>query len=380
MIKFDEIYNYLDKMFNNDIHAKRVLSITNAVLGIISSASLAIHFIGQGLASAKGTITKHAIKQVDRLLSNMQFNVWEYFYTWVSQVVGSRKEIIVAMDWTEFDKDNHATIALYLITNHGRATPLIWKTYAKDSLKNNRNKYEQIILQHLKDTLPQDVHVTVLADRGFGYVEFYDFLESLSFDYVIRFKANIYVTNSEGETRLAKEWIGVNGRAKRLLNAEITKEFGKNIPVVICVWDKEMKEPWCLVASNDSFKTNELINFYAKRWTIEPKFRDQKNLRFGMGMYNISVAKEERRDRLFFLGAIADLLLTILGAAGEALGLDRLLKANTVKRRVHSLYKQGLMWYDLIPNMPTERLTMLMQKFYELLLEQQTTKEILSFA
>ena len=97
-------------------------------------------------------------------------------------------------------------------------------------------------------------------------------------------------------------------------------------------------------------------------------------------MYATSISKTDRRDRLFFLGAIADLLLTILGAAGEALGFDRFLKANTVKRRVHSLYRQGLMWYELIPNMPLERLKLLIRKFGELLMKKKTTKEILSFA
>ena len=38
------------------------------------------------------------------------------------------------------------------------------------------------------------------------------------------------------------------------------------------------------------------------------------------------------------------------------------------------------MWYELIPNMPKERLKKLMEKFGDLLLEKQTTKEILSFA
>ncbi len=33
-------------------------------------------------------------------------------------------------DWTEFDADNQSTIALYLVTKHGRATPLLWKTVA----------------------------------------------------------------------------------------------------------------------------------------------------------------------------------------------------------------------------------------------------------
>ena len=379
-IDFTKVHTFLMGLFDGQIHAKRVLSVANAVLGVITSASLATHLIGQGLASAKGTVTKHSIKQVDRLLSNIKFDMWGYFYYWVPQIIGSRKELFMAMDWTEFDLDGHSTIALYLVTNHGRATPLIWRTHSKESLKDNMNRFEKDILVYLKEILGEDVHVTILADRGFGNVGFYEMLEDLGFDYVVRFKSNVYVTNSNGVEKSAKEWVGKNGRAKRLENAEVTKEFRKEVAIVICVQEKNMKETWCLVASNPEFKTREIINLYAKRWTIEPKFRDQKNLRFGMGMYNVIISNEERRDRLFFLGAVADLLLTILGAAGEALGLDRLLKANTVKRRVHSLYKQGVMWYELIPNMPKDRLINLMCKFEELLIKKQTTMIIFSFA
>jgi hypothetical protein len=378
VVNSDKIYNYISKMFT-DIHEKRILSISNAVIGIITSASLAIHLIGQGLAAVKGTITKHGVKQVDRLLSNIKFNCWLYFYTWVPQVVGSRKQIIVAMDWTNFDKDKHSTIAIYLVTSHGRATPLIWKTHSQNDLKNNQNRFEKEILEHLKKTLSDDIEVTVLADRGFGYVEFYNVLSNLNFKYVIRFKGNINVKNQSNEVRSASEWLKNNGFPTRLENAFVTQEE-QPVPVVVCVRDKDMKDVWCLASNDPLLKTREIINLYAKRWSIETKFRDQKNLRFGFGMYNVIISNADRRDRLFFLGAIADLLLTILGAAGELLGFDRMLKANTSKRRVHSLFKQGLMWYELIPNMPDERLSALMKKFSELLGEQAATKEILSFA
>jgi hypothetical protein len=63
-------------------------------------------------------------------------------------------------------------------------------------------------------------------------------------------------------------------------------------------------------------------------------------------------------------------LLTLLGAAGEALGYDRMLKTNTVKRRVHSLFRQGCMLYDLIPNMPEARLRPLMERFALMLHDQ----------
>ena len=41
---------------------------------------------------------------------------------------------------------------------------------------------------------------------------------------------------------------------------------------------------------------------------------------------------------------------------GESLGMDRLLKSNISKIRSHSLFRQGCMLYELIPNMPEHRL------------------------
>ena len=98
-------------------------------------------------------------------------------------------------------------------------------------------------------------------------------------------------------------------------------------------------------------------------WDIECGFRDTKDLRFGMGMGSIHVSTPARRDRLWLLNAFAIMLLTLLGAAGEALGYDRHLKSNTTKRRTHSLFRQGCMLYDLIPNMPEARLLPLIERF-----------------
>jgi hypothetical protein len=84
---------------------------------------------------------------------------------WVPYVIGPRQEIRVALDWTEFDHDNHSTIALNMITRHGRATPLVWKSVRKSSLKGQKNRYEDELLLRFKEVLPQGVRVTVLADR-----------------------------------------------------------------------------------------------------------------------------------------------------------------------------------------------------------------------
>jgi len=128
-----------------------------------------------------------------------------------------------------------------------------------------------------------------------------------------------------------------------------------------------MKEPWCLAASEAEAPTAMLVNHYAKRWTIEPNFRDTKDLRFGMGLGATRIGEPTRRDRLLLINAFAMVLLTLLGAAGESLGMDRLLKSNTAKTRTHSLFRQGCMLYELIPAMPEHRLSPLMARFAEII-------------
>lgn len=379
IIDFSRVHKHLLNLFESSVHANRILSISNAVLGVITSSSLAISMIGFGLSIARGTSTKHSVKQVDRLIGNKKFAVWSYFENWVEEVIGLRNKVIIAMDWTSFEKDNQSTLALYLVTTHGRAIPLLWKTYDNTQLKNHCNEFEKKILGRLKRLLPENTQVTILADRGFGYVELYRELMRLGFSFVIRFKGNTKVYDANGVVKTANAWVGKNGRAARLENAKVTASNREVIPVVICVQDKKMKDSWCLVTNDASLKTREIINYYAKRWTIEPSFRDQKDLRFGMGMYNISISKPERRDRLLFIAAIANIFLTILGAAGEAIGLDKTLKANTVKRRTHSLFRQGTMLYELIPNMVEEKFRDLINKFHELLIVRKVTQDILSF-
>src|SRR5271157_4583971 len=241
--RFDFVHAFLNRVFIEDLHANRVLSLANGTLGVMSGAALAVSVIGQALAKARGLFAKSAIKQVDRLLSNAGVVPWDLFGSWVCEVVGERREIVVAMDWTDFDADNQATLALHLVTRHGRATPLIWLTVDKDELRNQRNDFEDLCLARLKALAPDGVAVTILADRGFGDVKLFEFLESLGFRYVIRFRGNIHVRSADGETRLAADWVGKGGRARKLRDAEISAARCK-VGAVVCVKAAGMKEAW----------------------------------------------------------------------------------------------------------------------------------------
>jgi hypothetical protein len=171
---------------------------------------------------------------------------------------------------------------------------------------------------------------------------------------------------------------GRSGRARKLRGACVTASHAYQVGAVVCVQARDMKEPWCLAASDAEMPTGTLIKQSARRWTIEPSFRDTKDLRFGMGMAEMRIAEPERRDRLLLISAFAMALLTMLGTAGESLGMDRLLKSNTSKTRTHSLFRQGCMLYELIPNMPEHRLVPLMQRFAGMLASSGMFGELLS--
>ena len=101
-----------------------------------------------------------------------------------------------------------------------------------------------------------------------------------------------------------------------------------------------MKEPWIL-ATSEADGGAAAVSLYSRRFTTEENFRDEKDPRYGIGVLNVRLASPARRDRLIQIVSIANFLMTLLGGAGEALGLGRQLRANTVSRRTHSLFRQG---------------------------------------
>ena len=169
-----------------------------------------------------------------------------------------------------FAADGQDTIVLSMVTGHGRATPLLWKTVASSTLKGNQRRYEYEVLCRLREVLPAGVKVTVVADRGFADCKlFYALTTELAFEYVIRLRGDIYVTNARGERRAAAAWVGVGGHARRLVGARVTDAYELPVGVVVCVQDPKMDEPWCLVASEATVPTRVLIRYYGKRWGIE---------------------------------------------------------------------------------------------------------------
>ena len=81
--RLGDIRGFIGGLYGPDLHAKRVDALAGATLGVMTGASLAVAMVGQALA--RGLVTKHAVKQVDRLMSNTGIDVWDSFARWVAR-------------------------------------------------------------------------------------------------------------------------------------------------------------------------------------------------------------------------------------------------------------------------------------------------------
>jgi hypothetical protein len=76
-----------------------------------------------------------------------------------------------------------------------------------------------------------------------------------------------------------------------------------------------MKEPWCLATTLHDRKATDVVTLYGKRFTIRRPSATRRTCGWD-GPIGDAHPHTNRRDRLLLLAAIAQALLTLLGAAG----------------------------------------------------------------
>jgi len=195
----------------------------------------------------------------------------------VRHAVGARETIVVAMDWTDFDADDQTTLALHVVTGHGRATPLLWLTVGKGELKDTRNDFEDLCLSRLKACLP-----TTSPSRSWPTGGSRRQTVRLSGEPRLRLRHSISrnIQVAAENARRGSRGLGRQRRSGAHAARGGNHRGSQPGPAVVCVHAKDMKEPWCIATSLRDATARDIVDHYAKRWTIEPSFRDAKDLRF----------------------------------------------------------------------------------------------------
>jgi hypothetical protein len=349
-------------IFGITVHLASLKSLSNAVIGLLRSGTLRIHSMGRGYSAVSGIKMKSAIAQIDRFVGNTGIKLETFQRCITNFITRGQMDIMFMMDWTEFDEDDHTTLVMSVATDHGRSIPVAWRSYKKSKIKGKMGQYEEAMIETLHSWFDPAVKLTLAADRGFGKQTLYQFLQALGWDFVIRFRGDITVKNENGEKKRAKDWLEASETMVKLDNVRVTADECE-LPAVVIAKEKGMKDTWCLATTLASHGASKPVKLYGRRFTIEETFRDNKDLRFGLGLSATHIGDASRRDRLLLVAVVAQIVLTLLGAASERIGMDREFKANTSKRRTHSLFKQGLFITDAIQAMSVHRSAPLLAAF-----------------
>ena len=133
-----DLLNFITTLYEGDLHAKRVLSLANATLGVLTSASLAIPCSGARLGPGHGHVDQAwceaggSAAEQSRPQRLGLFRVLDAVHRRRPHRGGRRAGL------DELCGDGQDTIVLSMVTGHGRATPLLWKTVGSSTLKGNQ--------------------------------------------------------------------------------------------------------------------------------------------------------------------------------------------------------------------------------------------------
>lgn len=325
------------------IHQRQRESLASFVFATLLTRSASVAAIGRALAAHRHKLPKHAIKQFDRFLSNAKFVVGDALDLWIRFVASSAGRLLLVIDWTEFAADGHHVLMISRVHRHSRTIPMAWITVPSKDLEGRMKDIERELLARVRRVVGPESRPTVLADRGFGDVAFYQWLRDNAFDFIVRFRKCILVRGDDGVVGRAEELVPTNGRARRITDADLA-ERGDGFATVVLVKHRGMKDSWCLATNRDDLHADDVVRLYGRRFTTEETFRDAKDPRFGLGLSKCAIARTDRRDRMLLVIAVAIFITSVVGRIALRLDLERYVRANKPKKksaRAHSIFSLG---------------------------------------
>jgi hypothetical protein len=272
----------------------------------VARASLAQ--LGRALAGQSAVATKHCIKRVDRFIGNSRIEPVEAMRGLVQWLAQPREKLLVSLDWVDIRHFHCLVLAARL---RGRALPLLWAVYRYEDIYHSPNNLEYGLLRVFRTMVDPSVHVTILADRGFGRTEMARVCQTLHLHYIIRIAPFVWV-RSRRFTGPLKAYPIHRGQRHLLRNVSYRKER----PVVhhvAVLWRRDQAEPWYLMTDEDRLPAQILSKVFARRMSIEEYFRDSKSKRNGFALRLIQIKDSQRLSRFLLILALAYIFLVTVG-------------------------------------------------------------------
>jgi len=339
------------------MHAARWAALWRTVEALIGGKKLWLTALGRALPGP--AMRKHAIKAVDRLLGNRHLYGERSLIAAAiaALLIGRRTTVVILIDTVEI---RHKVIGFIAsVAHNGRSIP-IWATQV--TAFRVKAAGCRAFLDGLRTVLPETCRPILITDGGFE-TEWFDYVESLGWDYVGRIRGqNKFLCDGRRLScadlhtmagRRAKNVPGLQfptkrPRARRVVlsklpisrHRRVKTRRGPGNDTNYRHYRKNAHEPLILTTSLRCHP-QQVADLYAVRMQIEQNFRDLKNHRWGWSLRHCRSGKE-RVELLLLIGALATFVQHLAGFAGELNKLHHRYQANTLrKRRVLSFFFLG---------------------------------------
>ena len=297
-----EIKSFCHTVFNTTLRKTQRENLGRAVAALVQGrdahlSSVARHFEGADQF-------KYRLKRLDRFIANDRVKAWECLIPLVPIILKladrMNGHLPVLVDHTDIGKDLRVCYAAVLFKR--RALPLIFFVFNKRQIRHSQNKLEELLLTRLKQLVPAGIRIVVVADRGFGRVSLFRFIEQkLKWKFVIRVKRTVTIASGS--------YLGLLKDAPSLWWREQVcyhKTAQYELNLVTCAEGTD--DPWYL--ATDLADGVLVQQIYQRRMCIEELFRDQK---WHLGMKVPTTRQVGRFSRLLFIVLLVCLLLILLG-------------------------------------------------------------------
>ena len=211
---------------------KKVIKIlAGIVIGIILARSTVVSRIAENLKEnfCEGT-EESKIKKIKRFFNKkISDDMYRFFIEDIlTRFKAEDNKVVIVFDHTTCD--DRFVILNFMLSIGKRGIPLYYKVY---EYTDSRNKSMEDVKEGLriiqKMLEPYKYEVTVLADRGFGSIELFEYIKQMGWTYYIRIKGgtSIYVEEDEVIGKL-EEIEHPRGFTRFFEKAEITQKSTKN--------------------------------------------------------------------------------------------------------------------------------------------------------
>jgi hypothetical protein len=287
------------------------------------------------LAPAGETKPHSVRRRMERLLANKRLDAAEAMLQLTRVILRdwSGRKLQLILD--ETPKQNHLRCMRLSVAYHKRTVTLLSICYAPNRPPMPMPKLVRWMLRQVAACLPQDVTVTLLADRGLCWPTVIRQCRRLKWHYLLRLQGQTRVRLADGSVKAASELAPARGAQFFAQDLGIFKKARWLRANVVAVWEPQCKEPWLLLS--DTPASYQCCRGYCKRVWCEESHRDEKS--HGLNWQKSQVNDPLHAQRLVLLISLATLLCIASGVMAIKRGLRRLFEPRL--RRLHSVFQLG---------------------------------------